>query len=96
MTITMEYRIVRYEYKVGFEGRCNGCGGVLYGYEIAVYKHPDHYPHATYCGVCIKGVNVVCDYYLECTNIWYRTHIIYDLVLATRYHPDLVPKLTKI
>lgn len=96
MTITMEYRIVRYEYKVGFEGRCNGCGMILYDYKIAAYKHPYNYVHTVYCDVCIKGVNIVCNYYLEHISRWYRKCIIYDLDLAIRQYPDLVPVLTKI
>lgn len=94
--IAMTHRIIRFEYNYEFESRCDQCGGISYGYYICVYRYPRYDWCGVYCDKCIKGIDVVYDYWLEYNDTEVdKRYIFYDLETALKDH-RFTPVLMKI
>lgn len=92
----MAYRVIKVDNVKGpYLYYCYGCEEsklALYGFDVWTSSL---LWHGYYCDECTRSMDIIYDYYLEVQyrNI-HRTY--YDVEIASQYHHNLIPSLTKI
>lgn len=89
----MTVRLVEIHYD-GLAFWCDGCRMQLYTHR----RFDSGFNSITlesYCVDCIRGMDVVYDYHLECEYFGCR-HVFHDFETVRQHHPSLAPRLEKI
>lgn len=94
----MSFSKVRVEWgDANLKYKCRECLGWIQGdYKFTIYQYPLVTWLGSCCEQCVRGMDVVNDYYVEC-NLYGFSWTFYDLNMAINWLPPaLHPRLEKI